>query len=190
MVRTAYAVIFAPEIESKRQALRARGVDNPVDVTGKYRPDVPWISMQFKEASLPLAYIPPNITECGPIVVSVADAEEQDPDLTAWLTRAPTLLVNLGSMVRYNAVTAGTMAKSFRPVLETTNIQFLWKLMTSVDEPDIPEEVFQPIQEYIQSGRVRIEKWLNADPTALLDTGHIVASVHHGGANCFFEAIR
>ncbi|SCO42679.1 uncharacterized protein FFMR_06900 [Fusarium fujikuroi] len=31
--------------------------------------------------------------------------------------------------------------------------------------------------------------WLIADPSSLLDTGNIVTSVHHGGSNCYHEAL-
>jgi len=34
-----------------------------------------------------------------------------------------------------------------------------------------------------------VEKWLGIDPAAMMETGNIVASVHHGGTNCFFEAV-
>lgn len=185
-------MIFAPELEKKRVALRARGVKDPMNFFDQYRSDVPWISAQLKEASIPFSVIPPNITECGPIVLSIAPAEEQDPELAAWLARAPTVLVNLGSSVFYDEDMARIMATSFLPVLEQTNIQFLWKIrnMANGGEVEVSAEALAPIQEYIQSGRVRIEKWLKADPSALLDTGNIVASVHHGGANCFYEAIR
>lgn len=38
-------------------------------------------------------------------------------------------------------------------------------------------------------GRFRLENWLNADPAALLEIGHIILSVHHGGSNCYHEAV-
>jgi hypothetical protein len=46
------------------------------------------------------------------------------------------------------------------------------------------------LEKGIKEGRVRIETWLKAEPNALLGSGNVVASVHHGGANSYFEAVR
>jgi hypothetical protein len=40
----------------------------------------------------------------------------------------------------------------------------------------------------IQAGRVRVVDWLTLDPLALLMEGNVMCSVHHGGANSFFES--
>jgi hypothetical protein len=34
-----------------------------------------------------------------------------------------------------------------------------------------------------------MSKWLAVDPVSLLETGDVVVSVHHGGSNCYHEAI-
>ncbi|KAH6713846.1 hypothetical protein BKA61DRAFT_735430 [Leptodontidium sp. MPI-SDFR-AT-0119] len=39
------------------------------------------------------------------------------------------------------------------------------------------------------SGRIRIAEWLSVDPLAILETGLIACSVHHGGSNSFHEAL-
>ncbi|KND90772.1 hypothetical protein TOPH_04610 [Tolypocladium ophioglossoides CBS 100239] len=46
-----------------------------------------------------------------------------------------------------------------------------------------------PVEKYLRNGRLRIEKWLNVDPVSLLNTGDAALSVHHGGANCYREAV-
>jgi hypothetical protein len=37
--------------------------------------------------------------------------------------------------------------------------------------------------------RVRVVGWLEAEPAAVLTTGRVVCSVHHGGANSYYEAV-
>lgn len=70
--------------------------------------------------------------------------------------------------------------------MEHSNAQVIWKFNKRRDYSD---DFLKPIQPYIDSGRVRISNWLEADPFSLLETGHIVASVHHGGSNCYHEAV-
>lgn len=41
----------------------------------------------------------------------------------------------------------------------------------------------------IANGRVRIVEWLSVDPSAILQTGLVACSVHHGGSNSFHEAL-
>lgn len=41
----------------------------------------------------------------------------------------------------------------------------------------------------IVNGRVRVVEWLSVDPSAILEAGLVVCSVHHGGSNSFHEAL-
>ncbi|KAK8050853.1 hypothetical protein PG993_002238 [Apiospora rasikravindrae] len=123
--------------------------------------------------NIPVDIVPPNVTCTGPMVISVAPAAKQDAELTAWLARGgkgKTIFINLGSSIsEYNSEQASTMAAAIRATLEKhTDVQ---------------------LSDLIASGRVRISGWLNVDPVSLLETGDIVASVHHGGSNCYHEAV-
>jgi hypothetical protein len=40
------------------------------------------------------------------------------------------------------------------------------------------------------AGRLRIKKWLEVEPPTLLQGGHIVAFVHHGGAGSYHDSIE
>ena len=42
--------------------------------------------------------LPNNIIPCGPILRSALPIEESDPELGKWLTKGPTVYINLGSM--------------------------------------------------------------------------------------------
>ncbi|KAI1753295.1 hypothetical protein F4782DRAFT_497441 [Xylaria castorea] len=45
------------------------------------------------------------------------------------------------------------------------------------------------LRPYLENGRLKIESWSEVPPVSLLETRHIVASVHHGGAGCYSEAL-
>ena len=171
-----------------RRFLSAKGLVKSVDFTDIHRDDIPWLAGCMPEADLPLSSMPPNVTSCGPVAIDAATAGEQDPEMAAWLARAPTLLVNLGSAVVYTESAAKIMCEALATVLDKTKVQVVWKLQTTKDYDT--QDALQLAEKYIQNGRLRIENWLAVDPMSLLNTGHIVVSVHHGGANCYNEAIQ
>jgi hypothetical protein len=100
---------------------------------------------------------------------------------------------------------AREFASGLKIVLDSKpDLQILWKLKTSGGltlpsrvEPGsgfrgegIKKESLDAIVEEISSDRVKIMEWMSIDPLAVLQTGHIVCSVHHGGSNSFHEALR
>jgi hypothetical protein len=78
------------------------------------------------------------------------------------------------------------MSSAIAEVLSKTSLQVLWKFNKIGNYSD---EALAPLQPYLKNDRLRMPSWLTADPTSLLETGDIVASVHHGGSNCYHEAI-
>ncbi|TEA20489.1 Glycosyltransferase sdnJ [Colletotrichum sidae] len=185
----AYSVLFVPALAEKRKFLAEHGVKDPINFFNIYQPGSAFISQDTPGASVPIEYTPPNVTATGPIAISVATAEEQDPELAAWLARAPTVLINLGSFLEFDGARAGQMAAALKVVLEKTGIQVLWKMLDPVFHERKDEDWKPFLQDFIDSDRVRVSSWLTVDPAALLETGHMVASVHHGGANCYHEAV-
>lgn len=96
-MRLINALLMTPGLSAKKAALRERGLKEPINLLGLHRTDVPWITMNTEGASIPVDYVPPNVTSVGPILMDSAPAAEQDPELTQWLKRAPTILFNPGS---------------------------------------------------------------------------------------------
>ncbi|WYZ43470.1 hypothetical protein EsH8_VI_001169 [Colletotrichum jinshuiense] len=182
------SLAFGAEISAKRKFLVENGMKNPLRLSDSHRPGTSvLISQDTAGSSIPVEFVPPNVTATGPIVVGVAPVEDQDPELAAWLARSPTVLVNLGSVLEYDAARARPMAAALRAVLERTNVQIIWKLHRA---EGLDDETWKPLlEEFIANDRIRVSRWLTVDPAALLESGHIVASVHHGGANCYHEAI-
>lgn len=185
--RYMYGAMRSAHADETREFLRNGGIQKPLDLLNSHFEDAPWLTQAMRGASLPLDYLPPNLTLVGPIVLSLASAEEQDPETAQWLQRAPTVLINLGSVFAYSEARARTMVAALKTVLERTNVQVLWKVAKAGDYGD---EYMEGIRGYVEEDRVRIDRWLKADPAALAHSGHVVASVNHGGANCYHEALR
>ncbi|KIL95735.1 hypothetical protein FAVG1_00473 [Fusarium avenaceum] len=185
-LRVIYSVMRMPELTARRQWLRAKGIADPLNFLGAYRHDAPWITVTTEGASIPADYIPPNVTATNPIILSVAPASEQDPELVEWLKKTPTVLINLGSTVMYTEAQASVMIQAIAKVLDQLNVQFLWKFNKY---GNYSNNIFLPVQRYIENGQLKLERWLTVDPTSILETGLVVASVHHGGANCYNEAV-
>ncbi|WZH43095.1 uncharacterized protein QYS62_004097 [Fusarium acuminatum] len=181
-LRVIYSVIRMPELAAKRKWLPAKGIADPLNFLGAYRHDAPWVTVTTEGASIPADYIPPNVTATNPIILSVAPA----PELVEWLKKAPTILINLGSTVMYTEAQASVMIQAITKVLDQLNVQFLWKFNKY---GNYSNNIFLPVQRYIENGQLRLERWLTVDPTSILETGRFIASVHHGGANCYNEAV-
>lgn len=171
---------------SKKSFLKANGIDKPLDVFSIYQKEYLWLTQSLPEAEFPMPVIPENVITCGPIFRSSAPASEQDPELVVWLSRAPTVLINLGGTANFDEYGAGELVHAIKTLLQNSTLQVLWKFNR---RGSYPRDVFEDVSAEIQDGRLRLEKWLGIDPAAMMETGNIVASVHHGGANCFFEAI-
>ncbi|KAF2260858.1 UDP-Glycosyltransferase/glycogen phosphorylase [Lojkania enalia] len=174
-IRVRYVLSWTPNLRSKKAYLKKRGIrSKSMDFYGLYRPDTPWITQTLPEASIPVDYIPPNVTCTGPITVNVALATEQDEKMAHWLAQLPTVLVNLGNTVSLL-------------LDENPRLQVLWKYQRA---GNYSEDTFRKIAEkHVVDGRFRIVSWLEIDPFAILETGHVIAFVHHGGAGSYHEGL-
>ncbi|KAL7785623.1 glycosyltransferase family 1 protein [Trichoderma ceciliae] len=142
--------------------------------------------------------IPPHVIPCGPIVRRGKPIEESDEEMAEWLAEGRTIYVNLGSLFKITEDQALEMARALKIVMDffdeqsdKARLQVLWRLKKrgrySVFEPDC--KIAQALGQGLQQDRVRIVAWLHAEPVSILGSGHIVCSVHHGGANSYNEAI-
>jgi hypothetical protein len=133
-----------------------------------------------------MSNIPKNVIAAGPIFLSSAPAAEQDAKLATWLEKAPTVLINLGSSVDYDETAASEMAKAVKMLFDKTNAQVIWKFNK---RREFSDDFLLDLKDEVKNKRLIMENWLTTDPAALLETGNIALSVHHGGANCFHEAV-
>lgn len=158
----------------------------------------------------PFDVLPAHVVPCGPIVRAAPAVAAVDGELAAWLARGPTVYVNLGTHLQMDAGQALEMALAFRDLLDRAEevgygakggarLQILWKLRrrTAPGEPASgPGDYSGPwkavrdaLRGEFDSGRVRITDWITAEPKSILESGHVVCSVNHGGASSFNEAI-
>lgn len=148
-------------------------------------------------------YIAPNVTGCGPILLPEPPISESDPKLLAWLEQGPTVLINLGSHIRMDDAMAREFAGGLKVLLDSRpDVQVLWKLKKSgglgirpsgkseSDGGNVTADSLKAIEKEIVDGRVKVEEWLSVDPVAVLQSGHVACSVHHGGSNSFHESLR
>lgn len=113
---------------------------------------------------------------------------EADPNLLQWLSQRPTILINLGTHFAADRIASLELAKGLKTVLEQReDVQILWKLKYDWTGDHRIRALLEP---FVKSGRLRIEPWLIAEPSSLLETGHFICAVHHGGANSYYEACR
>ncbi|KAF4947750.1 hypothetical protein FSARC_13892 [Fusarium sarcochroum] len=179
-------VLFSPWLNARREYLKGKGIKNPIDAAAMYPAGVPWLTMSFPEASIPMLTIPKDVVSCGPVILDLEPAEKQDPELAKWLSQAPTILVNLGSMYVFTEEKAKALVHSFFPVFEKTDAQILFKIKKVNDFND---SYLEPLKQYIDNGRLRVESWIATDIASILLTGNVVVSVHHAGSNLYHETI-
>lgn len=90
-----------------------------------------------------------------------------------------------------DATLTRSLATAMRVLLDQNpQAQILWKLRRDRFNEPKDKGIDDILLKEVQSGRVRIEGWIKAEPGALLRSGLISCSVHHGGANSYFEALK
>ena len=184
-LRLAYYVLWRPNTRDDLHYLRKYGIESGLSLSS-HRVDVSFITQTLIEASLPVDVVPQNVTCAGAILLDSASARDQDLSLVEWLQKAPTVVVNLGSLFKYDENRARIMALAIQAVLESTNVQVLWKLAKGVDFDD---GFAHPLEKYIAQKRVVIKDWLTVDTFSLFETGYVAASIHHGGSSSYNEAM-
>ncbi|CAG8099101.1 unnamed protein product [Penicillium salamii] len=144
------------------------------------------LSPSFPEMDFPL-YVPDNVISCGPILRCSSTLTSCDVALNAWL-KHPTILICLGSHVQAPEDDALQMTKAIQVVLrEFPDTKVLWKL--KYDWESSPK-VKNLLGSLVYAKKVKVVSWIQPEIISILESGHVVAYVHHGGANSFFEACK
>ena len=152
-------------------------------------PDVTWFFPSLPEIDLPLACVPKNAIACGPIIMKFEAVADIDAELSKWLARSPTVVINLGSLYRFDKRSAEGMIGAIEILLQNVDgVQVLWK-MSAVSNGDYWVKEMR-MKFGGEQGRVRIEEWISAEMGAVLASETVLLAVHHGGASSYYEAIR
>lgn len=105
------------------------------------------------------------------------------------------MYANLGTQFKITAAEALEFALALRDLLDAAgkSLQILWKLKRTTEGFSWDDGEWKAVRDAlrpeIDEDRVRIVPWVKADPCAVLQSGHIVCSVHHGGASSHHEAL-
>ncbi|KAF5319763.1 hypothetical protein D9758_018848 [Tetrapyrgos nigripes] len=154
-------------------------------VIDQFAPDIPYIFPALPQTEFPGFHFPTNINLCGPILLPSTPLESFDSDTLQWLNNPglKTILVNLGSHVISNADHIRELGGGLRILLSKfSDVQILWKIIAD-------GEVQAALTEVVDGYRMKVVDWLQVDPHSILYHPDVICSVHHGGANSFFEAV-
>jgi hypothetical protein len=152
-----------------------------------YRKDVDYLCPSLPEIDFPMT-TPPNIALCGPILLPALSAPT--PELDKWLQRGPTVLINLGTLLKIDTGYIQQMAAGIRIALvRYPDIQVLWKIPLSSRDPATNSAIDRELSVGLFADRVRIEQWFAAEPSSILRSETVFCSVNHGGANIYYESI-
>ncbi|KAH0497493.1 hypothetical protein TgHK011_004793 [Trichoderma gracile] len=172
-------------------------IRTPADLVVNRPEDVKILVSTLPELDYPLK-VPAHIIPCGPVVRAYAPLYRSNPKLAEWLANGQTILINMGALVKVSESQAFEMARALRTVIdrfdqesEKKRVQVLWKLQKkgkySIFAPECM--LAHVLGKEFAFDRVRVIDWIQPEPLAILQTGDVICSVHHGGAGSFNEAI-
>ena len=185
-IRVIFSFVFAEQLWMHGRYRRKHEIPSPnqMPFTRGYIKDALYLSPALPEIDLPFV-VPPNVITCGPILSPMRPVSEIDPELATWLKRGPTIIISLGTHAMSEGSDIRELASGLKIAMsQRPDLQVLWKLRSQSKKG-----LLSVLDKELASGRVLIKDWLTADPLAILQSGHIVCSVHHGGANSFYEAL-
>ncbi|KAF2666213.1 UDP-Glycosyltransferase/glycogen phosphorylase [Microthyrium microscopicum] len=190
-LRIFYSVWKSPALNAKKKYLEERGISNPNDLINVYNKNMTWITQSHRVIDFPLSVIPENVKVCGSIYLDWKSSKGEGDALLRWIATTPTILINSGSLAEYSPDSALEMARALSVVLYHTNVQVLWRIshhryFNATD--DFLHKSMVHLKDYRKAGRVIVTPDLSFESGALLKTGNIIVSVHHGGANSYHEA--
>lgn len=187
--RNAKKCLSHPSVVALNQARHARGIAGDLGSFTPWVEKIPILTPMLKELDLPMN-IPSNVHNCGPILTASPPLETTDPELLEWLMKRPTVLIVLGTHFEAYTETVQEQARGLQILLQRSpDVQVLWKLKREASSEKTGQQSLEDIiGTEIKNDRIRICSWLKADPVSILASGHVICSVHHGGANSYFEA--
>ena len=189
-IRAAFAILWrvlrSPEVAALNKYRNAHGLPGPLPAVSAPLRAAHVICPGVCETEFPLV-IPDKIHMglYGPIVLDTAPAEVADPQLNEWLNGGETVLMCMGTHFRYSEAQVKAIIEGFLDAApRNSKVQFLWKLPGKSEFGTIIEETLNNPSD---KDRFRIVDWLEADPASIMKHPNVVAWVHHGGANSYFE---
>ena len=184
-IRLVICLVTSPRVKELESYRKKYGIKGMFPCLEPYLPEVQYICPALPAIGFPFI-MPKNVTTAGQISFPAKPVSETDPELASWLQRKPTIFVNLSTQARLPIEHLREIANGLEMMLDRNpGFQVLWKLESKFP---LDAQIATTLRPYLDSDEVRITPWLTTDPSALLQTGTIICSVHHGGGNSFYEA--
>ena len=129
--------------------------------------------------------LPQNVGLYGPATLDSNPVSKED-ELMTWLDGGKTIMMVMGSHFRYSDAQVRETIRAFVAGTSPTD-QVFWKLP---DKAKFQHILDGELENERVKERFRIVDWVDADPGEIMRHENVVAYVHHGGANSYYEAAR
>ena len=179
-----WGLAMSPEVGRLAKYRHKRGLPGRSPMESGLKNPVHVICPGVRETDLPVV-VPDRIGLYGPIVLDTTPVGVCDPELDRWLNRGETVLMCMGTHFHYSESQVKAVVLGFLSAVgHSSDAQLLWKLPNKSEFEDFLEKVLKDPR---HRDRFRIVDWLEADPASIMKHPNVVAWVHHGGANSYFE---
>jgi len=179
-----YKMVTSPEISKLIKYRNAHGLPGRLPMEKAPVRAVHIICPGVHEIDFPLV-VPKNLGLYGPIVLDTNPIEIVDPELNQWLNRGETVVMSMGTHFNFSEPQVKAVIDGFLgAVNHDSNIQILWKLPNKSGFENMIGEALKDLKD---KDRFRIVDWFQADPASIMKHPNVVAYVHRGRANSYYE---
>ena len=179
-----WGMATSPEISELNKYRNAHGLPGRLPTETAPTRAVHVICPGVREIDYPL-FMPDFLGLYGPIVLDTVPIETADPELNQWLDRGETVVMSMGTHFHYTESQVKAIISGFlSAVNHGSNTQLLWKLSNRSKFETLIEEALKNPRD---KERFKIVDWFEADPASIMKHPNIIAYIHHGGANSFYE---
>ena len=178
-----YRVITNPDLKELMSYRHSHGLPRDFPMGGpSVKRSVHTLCFGLPELELPVA-LSQKIGLYGPVTLDSTPLSKDD-ELSMWLDGGRTIMMSMGSHFKYSETQVRNVLRAFITGTSPTN-QVFWKLPDKAKFQDVIDEELE--NEQVKE-RFRIVDWIDVDPGEVMKHENVVAHVHHGGANSYYEA--
>ena len=182
-LRMLYSYLTAREISTLVKHRNSHGIFGRLPHETPLRKATEVISPGIVDLDFPFEK-PSNLRLYGPIVLDNVSVRDLDPQLSDWLDAGSTLLMTMGTHFTYTKAQVRAVLRGFLTALDPET-RVLWKLPQHFSFRDVIDGLLPRIED---KERFKILDWIPVDPFPIMSHRNVVALVHHGGANTYYEA--
>ena len=175
---------MSPEVSGLNKYRNAHGLPGCLPMESASARAVHVICPSVREMDFPLV-VPDYVGLYSSIVLDTTPIDVFDPALNGWLNRGKTVLMCMGSHFCYSESQVKAVINGFiSAVSHDSGIQFLWKLRKKSMFEGLLEDALKDPRD---QDRIKVVDWLDVDPASIMRHPNVIAWIHRGGANSFFE---